>query len=383
VRVLHVTPTYLPAVRYGGPIFAVHGLCRALARRGHEVTVFTTSVDGVADSDVPLGRGVDVDGVKVQYFPSHALRRLYWSPAMGRALFAAVAGFHLAHLHSVFLWPTWAAARACRAARIPYLVTPHGMLVRDLVEKRGRLRKRAWIRFVERGNVEHASGLHVTTDAEAADVAGFGLRLPPVHVVPFGVTAPADEGRASPRRSADILFLGRINWKKGLDVLVEAMEHVPEARLTIAGNDEEGYERTVRRLVAAHGLESRVRLVGPVHGPAKDELLRTAAVFVLPSRGENFSLAVLEAMAAGVPVVVSPEVGLAAVVRAEAAGRVVPRDPRQLGACLAELLADPAERARMSARARAAAAGYSWDAVARRMETVMDEAVARHRSADA
>src|SRR5512137_1024098 len=130
MRLLHVVPTYLPAVRYGGPIHSVHGLCAALAARGHDVQVFTTNVDGPGNSAVPLGRPVDVDGVKVWYFPSRRLRRLYWSPAMGRMLKQEVGSFDLVHLHSVFLWPTWAAARAARGSSVPYVLSPRGMLVK-------------------------------------------------------------------------------------------------------------------------------------------------------------------------------------------------------------------------------------------------------------
>lgn len=82
MRILHVTPTYLPAVRYGGPIFAVHSLCRALVARGHDIEVFTTNVNGSDNSPVPLGATVDLDGVHVKYFPSLFLRRLYWAPSL-------------------------------------------------------------------------------------------------------------------------------------------------------------------------------------------------------------------------------------------------------------------------------------------------------------
>ena len=77
MRILHVVPTYIPAYRYGGPIYSVHGLCKVLAAHGHDIHVFTTNVDGPNDSDVPLGTPVDMDGVKVWYFPSKHLRRLY------------------------------------------------------------------------------------------------------------------------------------------------------------------------------------------------------------------------------------------------------------------------------------------------------------------
>src|SRR5215472_13265171 len=99
MRLLHIAPTYLPATRYGGPIYAVHGLCRALAARGHDVTVFTTNVDGDSESDVPLNEPVVLDGVSIRYFAS-TMRRLYVSPAMRRALHD-LRGFDLVHAHSV------------------------------------------------------------------------------------------------------------------------------------------------------------------------------------------------------------------------------------------------------------------------------------------
>ena|ERR1700730_15765097 len=103
MRILHVVPTYYPAVRYGGPIFAVHGLCRALAARGHELHVFTTNVDGPGTTATPVAKPVDLDGVQIRYFPCPLVRRLYWSPALGEALRHQIGNFDLVHLHSVFL----------------------------------------------------------------------------------------------------------------------------------------------------------------------------------------------------------------------------------------------------------------------------------------
>src|SRR5215510_6405441 len=110
MQILHVIPAYLPAMRYGGTNSAVHGLCRELAARGHHVEVFTTNVDGPNNSLVPLMTPVLLDGVRVRYFPSKILRRLCWSPPLARALDSDLANFTVVHLHSVFLWPTWAAA---------------------------------------------------------------------------------------------------------------------------------------------------------------------------------------------------------------------------------------------------------------------------------
>src|SRR3984957_865631 len=144
MRILHVVPTYLPATRYGGPIVAVHSLCRALAARGHAVEVFTTSIDGPLDSAVPYDAPVMLDGVKVRYFASRLLRRLSWAPALARTLQRDMAGADAVHLHSVFLWPTWAAARLAARSAIPYVISPRGMLVDKLIASRHHLLKSAW-----------------------------------------------------------------------------------------------------------------------------------------------------------------------------------------------------------------------------------------------
>src|SRR5262249_28295097 len=162
----------------GGPIFAVHGLCRALASRGNEVQVFTTNIDGPGITATPIATPVDLDGVQIRYFPCPLLRRLYWSPPLGRALHREIVKFDIVHLHSVFLWPTWAAARAARNAGIPYVLSPRGMLVRDLIARRSRLAKSTWIHLIERSNVEQAVALHLTSQLEAIELQSFGWRLP-------------------------------------------------------------------------------------------------------------------------------------------------------------------------------------------------------------
>jgi glycosyltransferase involved in cell wall biosynthesis len=166
MRILHVVPIYLPAVRYGGLIFAVHGLCRALAARGHELQVFTTNVDGPGISPTPIATPVDLDGIQIRYFPCPLVRRLYWAPALRQALHHEIGRLDIVHLHSVFLWPTWAAARAARTAGVPYVLSPRGMLVKDLIARRSRLAKSAWIHFIERSNIEQAAALHLTSELE-------------------------------------------------------------------------------------------------------------------------------------------------------------------------------------------------------------------------
>ena len=376
MRVLHVVPSYIPAYRYGGPIVSVHGLCRALSGLGHEITVFTTNVDGPAVSDVPTDSPVILDGVRVCYFPAQFPRRLYYSSPMQEALRDVVPQMDIVHNHSVFLWPTWAAARAARRAKVPYVVSPRGMLVKDLIERKSRYAKAAWIRFVERATLEAAAAVHVTSNAEARELAALGFELRQLLVVPNGVDGPVETEQSAGRRAQlgwqedekVVLFLGRVNWKKGLDRLIQALVHVRGARLVVAGNDEENYRGKLLEIAEMVAVADRVSFAGPVYGAEKWNMLQCADCFVLPSYSENFGNAVLEAMAAGCPVVVTPEVGVAEVVQRAGAGIVVPGAPLPLGQAIAALLADAPLRADMGrAGRRVAKEEFGWASIAAQM----------------
>lgn len=371
MRILHVVPTYLPATRYGGPIYSVHGLARGLATAGCDVHVFTTNVDGPGLSDVPLGSSVVRDGVAITYFETGLGRRLYRTPDMGRALATDLPRFDVVHLHSVFLWPTTVAAAKAHRAGVPYLVAPRGMLVDALIRRKSMLAKRAWISVFEKRNLARAAAVHVTSEREAEDLRALGIATGPIVIVPNGVDLPvatSNGGFNAGGTGPDVLYLGRVSWKKGLDRLIAAMVHVPGASLVIAGNDEEGLLPRLAQQARDLGVADRVSFVGPVAGADKWRLLASSKLFVLPSHSENFGIAVLEAMAFGLPVVVSPEVGLARTVLDTGAGLVCASDPHSLGPVIVELLADPGRRSVMSANGRACAADrFSWQGIAEQM----------------
>jgi glycosyltransferase involved in cell wall biosynthesis len=374
MRVLHVVPTYLPAVRYGGPIYSVHALCRALASRGHDVHVYTTNVDGAVVSKVPLTEPVVLDGVKVRYFTCGLGRRLYRSPEMGRAFADDLTRFDVLHLHSVFLWPTLAAARAARKVNMPYVLAPRGMLVGALIERKSRLLKSTWIRLFERANLAGAAAIHVTSELEKAELARLGMPTQRVAVVANGIELP-DLQRISLRPSlvqgSYVLSLGRINWKKGLDRLIRAMADVPNADLLIAGNDEENYQSRLEILVRELGLSTRVHFLGSVYGEEKWDLIRSASVFVLPSYSENFGMAALEAMACGRPVVVTADVGLADIIGEAGAGIVVDGEAKELGLAIAALVSNPVLGGHLGEAGRKLASqSFSWDRIAEQMEQV-------------
>lgn len=371
MRILHVVPTYLPATRYGGPIYSVHGLCKALVDNGCDVHVYTTNVDGPGNSDVPLGQPVDMDGVSVWYFPSTVLRRLYWSPELRKKLDRSVTEFDMVHLHSVFLWPTWAAARAARKWHVPYTVSPRGMLVYDLVRRKNRLIKQLWIKAIEQKNLEAAAFVHVTAELEMRELSKFPVKLKHMVNIPNGVDEPQGNHAGGLNRDVDdaigqspyVLFLGRLSWKKGLDRLLSVWHKDLGYRLVIAGNDEENYLDELQEKYCLTEDNGIYVIPRGVDGNDKEALYENASLFVLPSYSENFGNTVLEAMMHGTPVLVTAEVGAAEVVEAAGAGMVVKADELQVA--LETMIDNPGELKAMGERGRKyVSQSYSWKAVA-------------------
>lgn len=343
-----------------------------MVERGHEVEVFTTSIDGNADSSVPIKEPVDVDGVKVTYHRGAFPRRLFAAKGLRSSCQRRVDEFDLVHIHSMFLMPTRHAARACRNSGVPYVLAPRGMLDQELVRARSQWAKRVWIALFDRINIEHAAAVHFTSEAEKLAFAKMGLKSAKDWVLPNGldIAVQARTAQTSPGGRKFGLYLGRLSWKKGLDVLLDAWAHIPDFELIIAGTDDENITPALRSRADKLGISRRVSFVGPVHGPYKLDLLQQAQVFVLPSRGENFGVAVLEAMAAGCPVVVSPDVGLASIIKAERCGRVVVADAEPLAQAIITLLGSPDESSAMGLRgAGVVRRKFTWSVIAEKAET--------------
>ncbi len=381
MKLLHVIPSFFPAWRAGGPLFVAHGLTRALARAGHEVRVLTGNRDGSDVLDVPADRDVDVDGVRVRY-----------STAMRAALARETRHFDVVHIHYLFRPHTSLASHYARRAGVPYLLRPAGSLSPACIGKQhaglvasiaSRLKKRAYLATLGRVEIGRAAGLHLATEGEREGAERLGFRCP-AFVVPPGVDPPnpPETAREGP---VALVLLARLDPIKGFDLLLPTLARLRgDFVLRIAGSGP--CEAALHRAVARLGLEERVRFLGGVTGDAKWRLLHSSDVFVLPSHHENFGLSVLEAMAAGLPVVVSDRVELKDVVGAAGAGIVVPRTEEALAGALQRLIDDPLLRRSMGARgALCARERFSWERAAGAMEevyaTVSHSAVRRTPSA--
>ena len=378
MKILHVVPTYFPAVRYGGPIFSVHGLCSGQVVNGHDVSVYTTDVDGPNSLDVDTKSAVDLDGVKIRYFKANQIkqgwsRRLYRSTAMAKLLRASINDFDIVHLHSIYLWPTWFAARQAKLQNVPYVLSPRGMLVKELIQQKSAWLKRAWLLLIERSNINHASALHYTSEREQIDATDYVKKSHRNNfVLPNGIDAKKNcniQLNRAKRKTNEVLYLGRVNWKKGLERLISAIGSLPDdVHLCIAGNDEDGYAKKLDQIITEQKLQHRVKLIGFVDGEIKQNLLSTATLLVLCSDNENFGNVVLEAMAAATPVVVTSSIGAAEVVQKYQTGIVSRSSSANIAENIQKLIDDPTLRQQLGENGfQVAHEHYIWPKIASKM----------------
>lgn len=355
----------------------------ALRHADVDAAILTTNDHGPGLlAGLPTRRWVDYRGVPVLAFPRwsppiQALREFAFSPAMTGWLASHIREYDLLHIHALFSYPSTSAMVQARRARVPYILRTIGQLSPWSLDQSPR-RKRWMLRLVERGNLQGAAALHFTTALECEETRVLALSAPSL-VLPLGVDLPP-ESLAFPDEAANrrkqppirFLFLSRLHPKKRLENLLEACallgNRQPHARwqLAIAGRGEPDYERSLRQRTLELGIERQCLWLGHLEGDAKWNALREADWFVLPSAAENFGIAVVEALAAGTPVIVSPQVAVADRVMAAAAGMVCDSD----AACLVEALEAALEGAppemRLAAR-RLAQEDFSWNSLAARL----------------
>ena len=367
MRVLHVTPYFAPAWRYGGPVQSVLRLCQSLQAAGVDVTVATTNSDGAGDLDVPLDCETRFDGVPVHYFARWPRISYGFSKSLAQYLHHETSQFDLVHITSTFSFAALTAGRAARRAGVPYLVSPHGALqLWSLRQKRWK-KVPYWVLF-EKDHLMRAAALHATADLER-DEALAVLPKANIFVVPNGMEPIGELGSVirSPRQ---IVFLGRIHPKKGFDVLIPALSIVarklPQVETIIAGPDQDGEWARVQTLIDRATPKPRVRYMGPVDGSERFRLLATSTVFVLPSHSENFGMTVVEAMATRTPVVISKNCPWQVVEQA-GAGYWIENTPAAVADALLRILGDPAGASRMGEAGAHLAAQYDWSRIGQDM----------------
>jgi glycosyltransferase involved in cell wall biosynthesis len=331
-----------------------------------------------------------VEPAALRWFHASAPRTWGFSRTLGEALWSEIGRFDIVHIHSVYMFHTLVAATACRRQGIPYIIRPHGTLDPFLL-RRGRFKKSAYMALIEKRNLDLAAAIHYTSEEEMHLAhARFGIQAPAV-VVPFGVDPmefenlpdPTEFGRWFPetRGKRIVLFLSRLNFKKGLEVLVAAFAQLADLRdvhLVLAGPEDHGYGALVRRWVSNHGLTDRTTFTGMLVERDKRAALSAASVFVLPSRTENFGFAVFEAMAAGVPTIVSDRVHFARELERAGAAVTCGRTSHEVAASIRRVLEDPGFAQRLGVNGRRLVKDrFTWTHVVQALVPVYRNAIAR------
>jgi len=346
-----------------------------LARHGAEAILLTTNADEGGRLDVPLNQPVIKDGVTCIFHNVLAIGgRWKLAPSLVMTLRRLVGRYDLVHIHWLYDFSSIAAARAAIAAGVPFVIQPRGSLDPHL-RTRNRLVKSLYLASVGRPLLSRAAAVIFTAEQERR-LASYAPRRPE-WIVPVGLDMTRFD-RLPPRgtfRAAFpavagpfLLFLGRLSPQKGLDLLLPAFERILRTRgdlwLVLAGPDYRGYEADVRRMVRELGVEHRVLFTGLLAHEQKLAACVDAELFVLPSYAENFGVVIIEALACGLPVVISDRVNIHQELAAAGVAAVVRCDIDSVAAGIESALADRGLRSRMATIGPAVVrAHYTWDAI--------------------
>lgn len=351
MKLLHVIPSVGP--KRGGPSFAVRAMVQTAAQKGFEVHIATTDDNGDELLAVPLSQPVIDDGIIYHYF--HRQTKFYtFSSSLTRWLIQNISEFDLVHIHSLFSYSTLPAAWLAHWYHIPYIVRPLGHLNRWGIKNRRAIVKKFSLNIIERPILNRATLLHFTSEQErleAKDVGVNGLSI----VLPLGIDLKSYDPLPSSAQFLKkfpflqgkliLLFLSRIDSKKGIELLLTAFaklrRHYENLALVLAGHGESNYLAQLRSFAQELEIESDIVWPGFLEGREKLSAFASASIFVLPSYSENFGIAVVEAMAAGLPVVISDQVGIHREVARYEAGVITSCNVGALTKALESLICDP------------------------------------------
>lgn len=321
MKLLFVTPAYVPAWSFGGVVASSHRMLAEAVAQGEDVTVFTTRV-GLPENDEGARTGFRLlDGVKVHYFKCDRTK-----PILARALTKEIerrAGeFDLMHLVGVWQPISIGARRAAVRAGLPYVVGLRGALDPWSFNHK-RLKKFLYYRLFEQKNIHFASGILYTSKSEFTGSSRFARVGQEQSIVPNGIDFktwfPNPQAGRQWRAEAGIpsatflfLYVGRLYAVKNLTLLLSALAPLSSRNwhLAFVGKDEDGTGSILRKQASESGLSERVSFHPTLPAQRLPAVYSAANLFVLPSHHENFSNAVLESLACGCPVLISDQVAI-------------------------------------------------------------------------
>lgn len=377
---------------YGGPSKSVVELAQTLGKLGIKIDLVTTNANGKNTLDVPLYCWIQQQYMRIQYFPYWVIKDYKISFSLTKWLFQNVKHYDLIHTNAIFSYATLPAYWACQKERIPYIVTPRGMLEPWALSYKA-WKKRFYYCLLEKPALNRSHAMQMLASTEAEGTKSLNLKTPLV-IVPNGIHRQDFETLTNPelfyqqfpdtRHKTLILFLGRVDPKKGLDLLATAFGKVhfqfPQTHLIIAGPDNVGFLPTAKSYFAQTDCLGAVTFTGMLTGDLKYSALAAATAYVAPSYSEGFSMSVLEGMASGLPCVITTGCNFPEAAEAQAA-HVVAIDAEAITNALMKCLQHPQEAVEMGTRARQLIfEQYTWERIAVKMANIYSSVIDRNSS---
>jgi glycosyltransferase involved in cell wall biosynthesis len=383
LRILHVIPSIAP-VR-GGPSLAILEMVKALRSQDVVAEIATTNDNGCDLLDVPLCQKTEHEEVPVWFFsrfspPIYSIREFAFSSQLTSWLWHNITSYNLLHIHAIFSYPSTVAMAIARLKGIPYICRPLGQLCKWSLQQ-GYQKKQTYLSLIEKTNLNNSQALHFTAKQEQQEAANLNLKCPSF-ILPHGINLPPQvpEAKRKLRHQLQIaenepiiLFLSRLHQKKGLDHLIPALGKLTHKSFTfvLAGNGDAEYEIEVEKMLDQYNIYAKTHRVGFVQGEYKNLLLQGADIFALTSYSENFGIAVLEALAAGISPLVTPGVALASVLKQERIGYVTDLNIDAITSSIEYCLNNLPELRQKGDRAREfILENYTWDKIAAKMVKV-------------